>query len=466
MTDLPASLQGFAPAQISAEEWARLHQEIPGETIRETRYFRRLPDASWSDYLFPPSTHLIYGSRLLNKLKFDNSLAALRLWGFVLSEGERLYRARQAGMKVIALMGDLGAVTPLVYSFPNVVAFYPDCLWWTPFISESGVLFREAARFSLGEDCCFVRAALGGFAKRAYFPTPELLIGTVGASCDDMAAVMAHVERLGYRIHYLELPHRNGVNSSSAEELLTAGYRSLIAELERLTGAQYSEDRLGESIRRTNRQRNIIADMRRLAATETLSPMGALEMLNAEFAPLSSYGDPEECLAVLSGLYEVMKGRVEAQVGYHGADLRLVWVTPPADPQLMTYVEGLGGRVVATEYLINQTRAIISESGDPLKALARAQMHGSLMGSSTARAELVLREARAANAEGAIISGIFGSSHCPWETAPIREALRREGVPSLAFDVVEPGRKALQSQLYNRIEAFIEMLTARRRRVG
>ncbi|MBU1651183.1 2-hydroxyacyl-CoA dehydratase family protein, partial [bacterium] len=69
--------------------------------------------------------------------------------------------------------------------------------------------------------------------------------------------------------------------------------------------------------------------------------------------------------------------------------------------------------------------------------------------------------------DGVIISGIFASTHCPYETRPIIDAVRKEGVPVLAFDVVAPGKKQLQSQINNRMEAFIESLRMRRsRRAG
>ncbi|MCP4726368.1 MAG: hypothetical protein GY863_15090, partial [bacterium] len=86
------------PDRISSEEWHSLFRNIPSEFPDHYRYFRHLGKNEWNSYLFPPSTHVIYGSRYLRKLKFDNSLASLRLWGFMLNESERLFRAKQSGM--------------------------------------------------------------------------------------------------------------------------------------------------------------------------------------------------------------------------------------------------------------------------------------------------------------------------------------------------------------------------------
>ena len=456
------------PRQIDFREWHHLFRDVPDELVKNTRYYRHLPDAEWSQYLFPPSTYAVYGNRLLRKLKFDNSRAALRLWGFVLSEGERIYRARQAGMKVVAVMGDLGAVTPLVYSFPNTVAFYPDCLWWTPFIMESRVLFDEAAEYGLGEDCCFVRAALGGFSKRAYFPKPDLCIGTVGATCDDMAAVMSEAEFLGYDIHYFELPHRDDQKTiqKGLISFLADQYRKVCGKLEGATGCKFNEVTFRETVQKVNRLRTCISEIKRLTSSAARNPMGALELLNVEFSALSYYGDIDECLAVLEELRETVKHRTENGIGYDGQDLRLVWVTPPADPLLMNYIEELGGRIAGSEYVINQTTPLLEVEGDPFEALARAHLSGSLMGSTNYRVKLIMDQVDKSRAEGVVISGIFGSTHCPYETAPIIAALRKKGIPALAFDVVAPGKKRMQSQVYNRMEAFMESLHIRRRLRG
>jgi len=254
------------PMQIDYIDWHRIFKSIPDKDIADTRYYRHLQDVEWSQYLFPPSSHLIYGNRLLRKLKFDNSRASLRLWGYVLSENERLYRARQAGMKIVAVMGDLGAVTPLIYSFKNVTAFYPDCLWWTPFLMESPVLFDEAMDLGIGEESCFVRAAVGAFSKRAYFPKPDISIGTVGSTCDDMAAVISEVELMGNDVHYFELPQRNDFiqNKKSLIDFLKGQYKQLCIRMEKITGQKFSATNFFETIRKVNRLRKLIREIKTL----------------------------------------------------------------------------------------------------------------------------------------------------------------------------------------------------------
>ncbi|MBC8204541.1 MAG: 2-hydroxyacyl-CoA dehydratase [FCB group bacterium] len=450
--------------QIDYREWHHLFRQIPEELVESTRYYRHLNDAEWSKYLFPPSTHAVYGNRLLRKLKFDNSLASLRLWGFAMSEGERLYRARQSGYRVIAEMGDLGAVTPLVHSFPDTISFYPDCLWWTPFLMESHVLFNEAAEFGLGEDCCFVRAAIGGYSKRAYFPKPDLNIGVTGATCDDMAAVMSEIALSGDEIHWFELPHRSEDNFQYSKKFLAGEHKKLCNKMEELTGVKFSESRFNDVVDKVNRLRSLIKECKELTAADGLNPIGGIEMMNVEFSALSYYADLDECLSVIEDFRDMLKARVNAKEGYTGQDIKIIWVTPAADPILINYLEELGGRIAGSEYVINQVTSRIRKDCSPFEALAEAQLQGSLMGSSAFRAQLVLDEIERTKADGAIISGIFGSSHCPFETSIIIKAVREKGLPVLAFDTAQPGKVKLQSQIYNRMQAFMESIRISRSR--
>ena len=63
------------------------------------------------------------------------------------------------------------------------------------------------------------------------------------------------------------------------------------------------------------------------------------------------------------------------------------------------------------------------------------------------------------------MSNIFASSHCAYETGIIKNRIRSElDIPVLAFDVVAPGKQRMQSQILNRMSAFMELLRERRKK--
>jgi len=454
------------PRRITFDEWGELFQKIPDELIEQFHYFppNREP---WSAYLFPPQTFAIYGCRHLRRLKFDNSLAALRLWGFVQNETERLFRARQTGRRVIATMGDLGAIPVIVNSFPDCLAFYPDCIWWTPFVMESSVLLDTATKLGVGEMTCFSRAALGAFAKQAYFPAPDLVIAATGASCDDYSGIEQLVADLVPEVLWVEIPfrcearNRTPADRTYAHQLLVAEYQRVVARLELLTGHRLTAAELQAGISRANRVRRMVTRLRELAYG--LGVLPALEMMVIEFGNLHYYSDIDEWTTILAHLVATAEARARAGQRLHPVDaVRLIWVTPPADPLLLCYVEDEGGRVVGTEYVINQALVPIAEHRPGLEAIAESFMAASLIGSTRERIAAVFQQAIEHQAEGVIVSGILGGSHCAMESRLITDYVQQElGLPVLEFDVAPPGPE-LDRQTTTRIDAFLELVRSRR----
>jgi len=448
------------PARVSFEEWLELFERVPDELIERYHYYGN--GEAWSKYLFPPQTFAIYGMRHLRRLKYDNSLAALRMWGFVQNETERLFRARQTGRRVIATMGDLGAVPVIVSAFPDCVAFYPDCIWWTPFAMESRVLFDAAAELGIGDATCFSRAALGAFAKHSYFPDPDLVIASTGASCDDYSGVEQLAEQSAREMLWVEMPMRCGMGQTGPMgHMLVKEYERVVERMEKLTGYGATDEGLRQSVRAANQVRKLVRRLRELAYGSGVLP--AVEMMVIEFGNLHWYSDIAEWTAVLEHLLATAEERVaKGERVIDGEALRVVWVTPPADPLLLTYVEDAGARVVGTEYVINQAHEVMDESKPPLEAIAESFMAASLIGTSRARAQSAIDQAREHGAEGVIISGILGGSHCAMEARLISEFVKQElDLPVLEFDVAPPSNE-IGLQLQTRIDAFLEILRNRR----
>ncbi len=444
------------PARVDFRIWNELFQKIPKEIIENYKYYNQ--EADWARYLSPPQTFAIYGARHLLRLKFDNSLSALRLWGFVFNETERLFRARQIGRKIIAVMGDLGGLPPLVYSFSNLIAFYPDCLWWQPFLQENYTLFEAAATYGLPETSCYSRAVIGAFLKNSYFPKPDLIIASTGASCDDYSSVMQIVHHLyKERFIWLEIPPRK--NISRGRSLLASEYKGLLKALEELSGERMTIDKLRKGLLRVNRIRRTYQRLKDLVGKARVSPLPALEMLWLEFGNLHFYSDIEEWEKILNNIFTTVRRRVKEGKGVLKEEAKkIVWVTPPADPYYLTYFEDCGARIVGSEYLINQALGEIDTSKDLFFALADAYLRASLIGRSEERARLIIEAVKRYDGRGVVISGIFGASHCAYETEILRDEIRKKAkVPVFAFDIPLPS-EGIPKQTKTRIQSFLENL--------
>lgn len=456
-----------SPGQITLEEWDLRYEKL------------RAAGSDQPHYGGPLGRHLKDGDQRLLKLRYDNSAAALRLWNFLLTEEDRLREARADGKKIVGTMKDLGTVPVMAYSFENVVAFYPDGAWWIPCVMElSAGLLEIADSLGIDESFCPVRAMLGAFVTGKHFPLPDMLVCSVGATCDDFSAIAQRLGGLGHPILWWEMPHRREPEPGEHAIILPGGFSApmrqvefvrmelerVMAALEELTGEQMNVEKLSAGIRKANQVRRCLAELRHLAFTAGRCPMPALEMLIAEMLAIHFCSDRQETIVVLAELLDEVKARVQAGAGVLDVDAAgIFWVNPVADLQVMNLLEDCGGRVCGTEYLFSHALDEIPEDLPPLEALAQMALADPMAGSSVDRAERICADISRFGAEAVLISRIPGASHCALEGRVIGEIVReRHDIPVVEIEV-PPVTDSMQPTLRTRLEALVETVKARRR---
>jgi benzoyl-CoA reductase/2-hydroxyglutaryl-CoA dehydratase subunit BcrC/BadD/HgdB len=452
------------PKRITLEEWDLQYKNLHAAGIHEP------------DYGGPLNRHVQDGDHRLLKLRYDNSRAALRLWNFLLTEEDRLREARAAGAKIVGTMKDLGTVPVMAYSFDNVVAFYPDGAWWIPCVMElSAGLLEIADSLGIDESFCPVRAMLGAFVTGAHFPIPDMLVCSVGATCDDFSAIAQRLDGLGHHIFWWEIPHRRHPDDGEAAVTLPGGFAApqcqvdfvkselerVKAALEQLAGAELDEEKLSAGIRQANQVRRYLDELRNLVFTAERCPLPALEMLIAEMLAIHFCSDRRETIDVLKDLLDEVKARVQAGRGILDADAaRVFWVNPVADLQVMNLLEDSSGRICGTEYLFTHALDPIPQDAPPLEALARMALADPMAGSSIDRAKRICADVLRFGAEAVLISRVPGASHCALEGQIISEIVReRLDIPVLEIEV-PPVTDSMQPSVRTRLEALVETVRA------
>ena len=454
------------PKRITLEEW-------------DLRYKQLEKAGSYQpDYGGPLSRHVEDGDQRLLKLRYDNSAAALRLWNFLLTEEDRLHEAQAAGKIIVGTMKDLGTVPVMAYCFENIVAFYPDGAWWIPCVMELGAgLLQIADSLGIDESFCPVRAMLGAFVTGAHFPIPDMLICSVGATCDDFSAIAQRLNGMGHPIFWWEIPHRRNPEPEETAVNLPGGFSApqcqvefvksqlerIKTALEELAGEKLDEQKLSAGIKKANQVRRYLAELRQLAFTAELCPMPALEMLIAEMLAIHFCSDRQETINVLKELLDEVTSRVRDGKGILDTDAaRIFWVNPVADLQVMNLLEDCGGRICGTEYLFTHALDIIPEDLPPLEALAQMALADPMAGSSIDRAGRICADIRRFGAEAVLISRIPGASHCALEGQVIGEIVREKfDIPILEIEV-PPVTDSMRPTVLTRLQALVETVKARR----
>jgi benzoyl-CoA reductase/2-hydroxyglutaryl-CoA dehydratase subunit BcrC/BadD/HgdB len=449
-----------SPQQITLAEWDSRHAELLAAGLIEP------------DYGGPIGRHAALGDVRLLNLLMDDSAAALRLWNFFLTEEDRLRCCQDQGKKLVGTMKDLGTVPVMVYSLPNLVAFYPDGAWWLPCMKENRTgLLEIADSLGIDDSFCPVRAMLGAFVSQKNFPIPGLLTCSVGATCDDFSAIAQRLESLGFPIHWWEIPHRRRPDAGEPAVELPGGFLApksqvafVISELERIrraleaySGKPLTDEMLVAGIERANRVRNILRRLRRLAYKANPCPMPALEMLLAEMLAIHFCSDHNETIGVLAELADEADRRAQAGAGVLAEDaVRVFWVNPVADLQVMNLLEQCGGRVCGTDYLFCHALDPIPIDLPPMEALARMALADPMVGSAQDRGRRIADEIRRFGAEALVVSRIPGASHCAMEATILGETVRSQmDIPVLEIEVPSI-TDALRPNLRTRLEALVE----------
>jgi benzoyl-CoA reductase/2-hydroxyglutaryl-CoA dehydratase subunit BcrC/BadD/HgdB len=456
------------PARITLEQWDLRYKDLKQRKLKEPFYGGTL------------SRRIKQGDYRLTKLKFDNSSAALRLWNFLLTENDRLHKAKTDGKRVVGTMKDLGTIPVMAYALDNVIAFYPDGTWWTPCIMElSAGLLNIADSLGIDESFCPVRALLGAFVNGEHFPIPDLLTCSVGAVCDDFSVVAQRLEQLGHHILWWEIPHRRCPEKNEIAVKLPGGFscpkvqvdfvksqlEQIKIALEQLTKQKLNDEKLAESIRQANKVRRLLFELRELAYAADPPPLPALEMMIAEMLALHYCSDRTQTTEVLEDLLQEVKKRIKSKKGVLPSKLaKVYWVNPVADLQVMNLLEDCGARICGTEFLFSHAIEPIPENLLPLESLAQMALADPMVGSSLDRAKHILYEIQKFNSEAVVISRIPGASHCALEGKIIADFVKSKiDIPVLEIEV-PPITDSIQPAIKNRFQALIETINQRRKK--
>ena len=323
----------------------------------------------------------------------------------------------------------------------------------------SEAFLGAAEQAGYAPDTCGYHRAVTGAAIQGLMPTPDFLIAT-SAPCTGGLAVMENLARRYERdLFVLDIPSDDG---PEAVDYLADQIRAMTDFVTADTGEPLDPARLRLAMEHTNEARRLLVQAYQLAATVP-SPARRRDLVN--FALVEALLLGTETAVDVARVYRDEFARKVKQgiAGMEGEQVRLLWLQNRI--QFKNPVEAMleehGAAVVADE--LNDINWDPVDPDDPYSGLARRMLSIPLVGPVERRIESLRRLARTYAVDGAINPCHWGCRQGTGARGLVEEGLRREGVPVLNLEVdCIDSRSFSPGQIQTRLEAFIEMLQARK----
>jgi bzd-type benzoyl-CoA reductase N subunit len=307
-------------------------------------------------------------------------------------------------------------------------------------------------------NCSFARSCLQLGLRGEY----EYLDGFVAGSTCDAARRLFDLWRNYVPVpfgHVMTVPRKH---SERSHDLYFSQVLELQKALEDYLGVEITNDALMKSIALHNESRSLLRalnDLRKLDEPP-IDGSQTMEVLNASSRmPKEDFND---CLRGLLRDLERSKPRHKgkARIMIAGSALN--------NAEFIQSIERIGGLVV-TDELCTSTRywadpVAMGDHDEPLKAIARRYLNNfpcARMYPSDERFQRILQLIREFRVDGVISQTIRYCSPYSNDLPLLSDLLNRNGIPMLSLDV-EYGTSG-SGQILTRVQAFLEMLEARRK---
>jgi len=306
-------------------------------------------------------------------------------------------------------------------------------------------------------NCSFSRSCLQLGLRGGY----DFLDGAVGGSTCDGARRLFDLWRryIGTPFHHVfSVPRKY---TPQAHDLYYHQVIQFKQHLEEFLGFQITDEALYRSIELYNESRALLKRLYDLRQSDAPPISGAetMEVLNASFRM------PKE---LFNEHLKSLLDELAVSGNTHQGTARLMLIgSVMTNPEFVGFIEEQGGLVV-TDELCTSTRywsdpVVLIGDEPPLKAIARRYLNNfpcARMFPSDERFNRILSLAHDFKVDGVISQIIRYCVPYAHDLPLLTEILKTQGIPTLALDV-EYGTSG-SGQIQTRVQAFLEMLEARR----
>jgi benzoyl-CoA reductase/2-hydroxyglutaryl-CoA dehydratase subunit BcrC/BadD/HgdB len=323
----------------------------------------------------------------------------------------------------------------------------------------------EAGRRRISVDACQQIGAHGILHEgivRADFIAPNLAL-----RCSDMAYLSESHRSAdhGAKLLFVDYPMNDAAGKPWAAQYVADDIRKLVTAIDEFTGRTTTDADLRAEIVRENEMRRLAREFDAIWQDAPFPPTNSIDRQHIVGLGNEGYLDPTAAISVLTSAVEEVRERAEdGVVGYGVAPdavrLFVCGSCVTADPNV---VDGSGGVVVGRDDQWSQVVTHTADDGDPYLALAHQTLAWPYEQPSERRAEWTADEVGRTRSDGLLFVYQWG---CNFQSAIARlvadEVKRLAKIPTAYLSSNELGKAESVEQARTRVEAFIEMLRARK----
>lgn len=318
--------------------------------------------------------------------------------------------------------------------------------------------FEIAESKGYSTDSCSYHRTIIGAAMDGLIPEPDVLIGASIPCNGGVKALKRIGEIFNKEVFILNIPIE--VTSKSIDYLVDQ-YEQMIDYIEENTEHKLNYHKLKQSIKYNNQARDHLIEVNNLCKNVP-SPSISNDLKN--FIMYILLLGTKEGVEVAKNYRDEFQYRIDHKFfGLPKEKYRLLWIQNRIQFKtdlINTLEERFGANVVIDE--LNHIWWDELDESDPLRSLAYRMMTHPLVGPVDRRLKILTQLAKEYRVNGAINPAHWGCRQSGGARVLFKEALQKVGVPLIHLDVdCVDERNYSHGQILTRLEAFMEMLTAR-----
>ncbi len=322
-----------------------------------------------------------------------------------------------------------------------------------------GPMIEETDHIGYSSDACSYHRAVTGAAIKGLMPVPAFLVGSTSPCTGGVAVIENLAAHFKKPLYLLQIPQDFTENNI---RYLASQFRDMAAFIKKSTGVVLDNAALTTSVKNSNRARELLLEIYRLAASRP-SPVSSKDLANFGIV-LSLLFGTEEAVRLAESYRDEFSRRVQAgKSGVPKEKIRLLWIQNRIQfkhPIETMLADEYGAAIVCDE--LNDVTWDPIDPDDPYEGIARRCLSIPFNGTIENRVKHLQKLAKDYAIDGAINPCNWGCRQGTGARGLIEEGLKKVGVPVLNLEVdCVDSRKFTEGQFRTRIEAFMEMLDQR-----